>query len=43
MKKMLDFFKQIKTMFEILIDESRTINEDGLWDKYNRKINKKQK
>jgi hypothetical protein len=45
MKRLIQKIKDgIKFSFmsmAILIDESRTINEDGSWDKYNRRQNEK--
>lgn len=38
---MIKFLKWLKIAVEILIDESRTINEDGSWDKYNKRQNEK--
>jgi hypothetical protein len=40
-QKIKDGFKFSFMSMAILIDESRTINEDGSWDKYNRRQNEK--
>ena len=40
----MNFLKKIAegiTMFAIILDESKRINEDGSWDKYHARRNKR--
>ena len=41
LKKIKSAFVEGFTMAAILLDESRRINEDGSWDKYNERQNRK--
>lgn len=40
-EKLIDFFISPFVAILVLIDESKKINEDGSWDKYHEKRNKK--
>ena len=41
-KKIVDLITMPFVSMAVLIDESRRINEDGSWDRYNERRNRKQ-